>query len=291
MKAWDTKHSYPAKTEVTVAEAPNGTAPTAEGWLCVIDDEATTYTVGTTTSTTPPKVDITSNTDVTVTITNTADCTPKTPPPPLTGTVEAEKKWTVTGLDPKVAEGYADGSPGTLTFNGETKPWTDNSTTYDVGTNVEVKEAGNGTPPTATGYTCTIDNSATTYTVGNDTSTTSAVVPVEANTRVKVTITNTANCVPVTVVVIPPVVTPPVVTRQRSPRRSSPRRWWTRSRTRLTLLLRRTSSRRNEETAVAGSEDELAATGGSTSAALLGALLVLSGAALIASRRRFGMTD
>ncbi len=57
-----------------------------------------------------------------------------------------------------------------------------------------VKEAGNGTPPTATGYKCTIDTAATTYTVGETTNTTPPTVTVKANTTVKVTVTNKANC-------------------------------------------------------------------------------------------------
>ena len=55
-------------------------------------------------------------------------------------------------------------------------------------------EVGDGTPPTATGYKCTIDTAATTYTVGETTDTTPPTVTVKANTTVKVTVTNKANC-------------------------------------------------------------------------------------------------
>ena len=189
--------AYAVGTNVKVMEAGDGTPPTATGYKCTIDTTATTYTVGDTTSTTPPTVTVKANTTIKVTVTNTANCTkdiPPPPPPPEEGSVEAEKKWTVTGLDPSTAPGFTAGTPGTLTFNGETKPWTNNTTAYAVGTNVKVMEAGDGTPPTATGYKCTIDTTATTYTVGDTTSTTPPTVTVKANTTIKVTVTNTANC-------------------------------------------------------------------------------------------------
>jgi hypothetical protein len=194
VKDWNTSYAFPADTEVTVVEDTNSTPPSATGWTCTVDESATTYQVGTDEpSPTPPTVTITSETFVTVTVTNTADCS-QTITQPAEGAVEAVKDWKVTGLDPKTAPGFTPGTPGTLTFDGVEKPWENNTTAYDVDAKVEVKEAGNGTPPTANGYKCTIDDAATTYTVAGTTSTTPPTVTVKANTTVGVTVTNTANC-------------------------------------------------------------------------------------------------
>lgn len=163
-----------------------------EGFRCSITG-APTYSIneGTPgTESTPFPLEKTSNT---VVVTNKVTCT-KTITEPAKGSVEAVKQWTVTGLDPKTADGFTAGTPGTLTFNEVVKPWTNNTTTYDAGTDVTVKEAGNGTPPTATGYTCTIDTAATTYTVGETTNTAPPTVTVKANTTITVTVTNKANC-------------------------------------------------------------------------------------------------
>ena len=192
-KDWATSYEYPAGTDVTVAEAADGTPPSATGYTCTIDNQATTYTVGQDTSTTPPTVRVTTDTTVQVTITNTANCT-RVLTAPKKGSVEALKEWTITGLDPQTAPGFTSGTPGTLTFNDVVKPWMSNTTTYEEGTKVTVKEAGNGTPPSATGYTCTIDTGATTYTVGESTDSTPPIVTVKGNTTVKVTVTNKANC-------------------------------------------------------------------------------------------------
>ena len=163
-----------------------------EGYTCTITG-APTFSINKAdpvTESAPFPLEKTSNT---VVVTNEVTCK-KTITEPDMGSVEAVKEWTVTGLDPKTADGFTAGTPGTLSFNGVSKPWTNNTTAYDVGTEVEVKEAGNGTPPTATGYKCTIDTAATTYTVGETTDTTPPTVTVTANTTVKVTVTNKANC-------------------------------------------------------------------------------------------------
>jgi hypothetical protein len=194
VRDWDTSYTYAADTQVRVAEDTNGKPPTAAGWTCTVDDDATTYQVGSDEPrTTPPLVTITSGVEVLVSVTNVADCT-EVVTEPAQGSVQAVKQWTVTGLDPKTAPGFAEGTPGTLTFNDLERSWTTNTTSYDVNTMVEVKEAGNGTAPTARGYKCTIDTAATTYTVGQTTDTTPPTVTVTANTTVTVTVTNKANC-------------------------------------------------------------------------------------------------
>ena len=179
-----------AEAKVLEGTVPDPKDP--EGYTCTITG-APTYSINKgdpVTESTPFPLEKTSNT---VVVTNKVTCT-KTITEPAKGSVEAVKEWTVTGLDPKTAPGFTAGTPGTLTFNGVEKSWTNNTTSYDVDTQVKVMEAGNGTPPTATGYKCTIDTAATTYTVGETTSTTPPTVTVKANTTVKVTVTNTANC-------------------------------------------------------------------------------------------------
>ena len=78
-------------------EAGNGTPPTATGYKCTIDTAATTYTVGETTSTTPPTVTVKANTTVKVTVTNKATCTKDIPPPPATTTLTVTKVWAYVG--------------------------------------------------------------------------------------------------------------------------------------------------------------------------------------------------
>lgn len=183
--AWGTEITgLPVGAKAEVSEGDDFTLPAREGYTCkVVDttfDPASSVELG--------------EAPTTVAVINTVDCT-RIVTEPRMGAVEAEKKWAITGLDPTTADGFTPGTPGTLTFNNVQKSWTDNRTSYEVETQVTVKEAGDGTAPTATGYTCTIDTAATTYSVDGGTAvTTPPTVTVVEDTTITVTVTNAATC-------------------------------------------------------------------------------------------------
>jgi hypothetical protein len=105
--------------------------------------------------------------------------------------LKAVKVWDITW--PGSAPDFTAGSPGTLTFNGDTKEW-GTFYPYTAGTSVTVAEGDNVVPPSATGYTCTVTGSPT-YTVGNgDPSTETPTVDLAAGDSVTVTVTNSATC-------------------------------------------------------------------------------------------------
>lgn len=216
----------------------------------------------------------------TVQVRNTVTCIETT-------TLQVVKLWT------GVPAGNTDPVPGPLsiTVNGAStgQTWNDVKDGLPVKAEAVVSET-KPTLPTFNGVTCTLSDPS--YIVNGGAQSATAVFNLQAGAN-KVTVVNALTCTAIVIppvdtppAVIPPVVTPPAVT---PPVVTPP--VVEEVVDEADVAAEEDVVEEDEETAVAGSEDELAATGGSTSAALLGALLVLSGAALIASRRRFGMTD